>query len=141
MLTGCETILLVEDAEPFRKLVRMLLESSGYTVLEAGNCAEAAQLAARHHGRNDRSHQLAGRAFDDDIGRFGQRLDRQGGWLPVQLVQPRAVLVYVLRGYRRELQAVYPSSSAFASLDPIGPSPAIATRELPVVMRPPKVFC
>ena len=49
-LTGCETILLVEDAEPFRKLVRMLLESSGYSVLEASTCAEAAQLAAQHRG-------------------------------------------------------------------------------------------
>ena len=53
VLTGCETILLVEDAEPFRKLVRMLLETSGYTVLEARTCAEAAQLAAQHRGTID----------------------------------------------------------------------------------------
>ncbi len=33
VLTGRETILLVEDAEPFRKLVRLLLETSGYAVL------------------------------------------------------------------------------------------------------------
>jgi two-component system cell cycle sensor histidine kinase/response regulator CckA len=50
VLTGYETVLLVEDAEPFRKLVRMLLETSGYTVLEARTCTEAAQLAAQHRG-------------------------------------------------------------------------------------------
>jgi two-component system cell cycle sensor histidine kinase/response regulator CckA len=50
VLTGHETILLVEDAEPFAKLVRMLLETSGYTVLEARTGIEAAQLATKHRG-------------------------------------------------------------------------------------------
>ncbi|MGB2887684.1 MAG: response regulator [Candidatus Acidiferrales bacterium] len=51
VLTGTETILLVEDAEAFRKLTRMLLETNGYTVLEARNSSDAAQLAAEHEGR------------------------------------------------------------------------------------------
>lgn len=50
VLTGTETILLVEDAEPFRRLMRMLLESSGYVVLDAAGGAEAAQIAAIHKG-------------------------------------------------------------------------------------------
>ncbi len=51
--TGTETILLVDDAEPFRKLVRMVLESGGYTVLEACTSSEAAQLGAIHQGPID----------------------------------------------------------------------------------------
>jgi two-component system, cell cycle sensor histidine kinase and response regulator CckA len=52
-LIGTETILLVEDAEEFRKLTRMLLEANGYTVLEARTSSDAARLAARHEGRID----------------------------------------------------------------------------------------
>ena len=50
VLTGSETILLVEDAEPFGKLVRMLLETNGYNVLGARTGSEAAQIAAVHRG-------------------------------------------------------------------------------------------
>jgi two-component system cell cycle sensor histidine kinase/response regulator CckA len=49
-LSGVETILLVEDSEPFRRLVRMLLQSSGYNVLEAADGADATQIAASHKG-------------------------------------------------------------------------------------------
>ncbi len=38
-----ETILVVEDAEPLRKLTRQLLETDGYTVLDAASAAEAVQ--------------------------------------------------------------------------------------------------
>jgi two-component system cell cycle sensor histidine kinase/response regulator CckA len=51
--TGTETILLVDDAEPFRKLVRTVLESGGYTVLEARTSSEAAQVGANHDGPID----------------------------------------------------------------------------------------
>ena len=53
VLTGTETILLADDAEPFRKLVRMVLENSGYTVLEAATSSEAAQIGATHEGTID----------------------------------------------------------------------------------------
>lgn len=53
VLTGNETILLVEDADAFRKLVRMLLETSGYTVLDARTGADAARIAAKHKGSID----------------------------------------------------------------------------------------
>jgi two-component system, cell cycle sensor histidine kinase and response regulator CckA len=49
-LRGTETILLVDDNEPFRKVVRAFLESSGYTVLDARTVSEAAQIASGHQG-------------------------------------------------------------------------------------------
>jgi two-component system, cell cycle sensor histidine kinase and response regulator CckA len=45
---GTETVLLVEDEESVRQLVRETLESRGYRVLEAGNGAAALALAASH---------------------------------------------------------------------------------------------
>ncbi len=46
---GHETILLVEDAAPVRRLVRRTLENAGYTVLGA----ESATAALRHCSRHD----------------------------------------------------------------------------------------
>ncbi len=40
-LRGYETILLAEDEEPLRRLARRILESRGYTVLDASNGEEA----------------------------------------------------------------------------------------------------
>ncbi len=45
---GSESILLVEDAEPLRKLAQRFLESSGFHVISAGTGEEALELAARH---------------------------------------------------------------------------------------------
>jgi PAS domain S-box-containing protein len=53
VLTGTETILLVDDNEPFRGLVRTLLEKSGYTVLEARTSPEAAKIATTYTGSID----------------------------------------------------------------------------------------
>jgi PAS domain S-box-containing protein len=50
---GTETILLVEDEEALRALARELLESLGYTVLEAQHGAEALGLSASHVGHID----------------------------------------------------------------------------------------
>ena len=47
---GSETILLVEDAEPLRKLADMFLRNSGYHVLTAGDGAQALQVAGQHAG-------------------------------------------------------------------------------------------
>jgi signal transduction histidine kinase/CheY-like chemotaxis protein len=47
---GTETILVVEDAQALRELTRELLESAGYTVLEASDGAEALRIAKEHHG-------------------------------------------------------------------------------------------
>ena len=50
---GSETILLAEDEESVRIMLREMLRDAGYTVLEAGNGAEALEIAAREPGRID----------------------------------------------------------------------------------------
>ncbi len=47
---GYETILLVEDADMVRNLTQRILSKNGYTVLEAGNGAEALQICQNHSG-------------------------------------------------------------------------------------------
>jgi len=47
---GTETILLVEDEEELRHMVRYILESCGYTVLEASSAMEAILIPAQHQG-------------------------------------------------------------------------------------------
>ncbi|MFZ5469231.1 MAG: ATP-binding protein [Myxococcota bacterium] len=47
---GSETILLVEDEEQVRVLVRNVLKRAGYTVLEAWNGAAALELCEQHPG-------------------------------------------------------------------------------------------
>jgi two-component system cell cycle sensor histidine kinase/response regulator CckA len=50
---GSETVLVVEDDEPVRRLARRSLEGAGYTVLQAASPLEALELAARHTGPLD----------------------------------------------------------------------------------------
>jgi PAS domain S-box-containing protein len=47
---GSETILLVEDEQGVRSMVRGVLKSRGYTVLEASRGDEALQICKRHEG-------------------------------------------------------------------------------------------
>jgi two-component system cell cycle sensor histidine kinase/response regulator CckA len=47
-LRGSESILLVEDAEPLRKLAQTFLEAGGFLVLSAENGEHALQVASRH---------------------------------------------------------------------------------------------
>jgi PAS domain S-box-containing protein len=47
---GTETVLLVEDEESVRQLVRETLEAKGYTVLEAENGEAALEITTRHTG-------------------------------------------------------------------------------------------
>jgi signal transduction histidine kinase len=49
-LRGSETILLVEDEVPLRRLTCELLQQSGYTVLEAESAPRALDIAERHSG-------------------------------------------------------------------------------------------
>jgi two-component system, cell cycle sensor histidine kinase and response regulator CckA len=50
---GTETILLVEDEDGIRALVRQLLSRQGYTVIESRNGGEALLLCERHQGKID----------------------------------------------------------------------------------------
>jgi two-component system cell cycle sensor histidine kinase/response regulator CckA len=50
---GSETVLLVEDEESVRQLVRETLEAKGYKVLEADHGAAALQIASDYHGPID----------------------------------------------------------------------------------------
>src|SRR3984893_17263551 len=47
---GTETILLVEDADPLRKLAEMFLKESGYHILSAPDGQQALQTARQHPG-------------------------------------------------------------------------------------------
>jgi CheY-like chemotaxis protein len=47
---GSETILLAEDDEQVRKLVRETLQQQGYALLDAANAADARRIAATHRG-------------------------------------------------------------------------------------------
>src|SRR6266481_5483527 len=47
---GSEVILLVEDADPLRKLAQAFLESNGFRVLSAPSGEAALEIAARHSG-------------------------------------------------------------------------------------------
>ena len=47
-MRGSETLLLVEDEEIVRSLIREILESHGYRVLEARQGSEALRTAAEH---------------------------------------------------------------------------------------------
>jgi len=47
---GTETILLVEDEEPVRALIKRTLVARGYRVLDAGNGAQALSLSNQHKG-------------------------------------------------------------------------------------------
>ncbi len=48
MLRGSETILLVEDADPLRKLAQEFLEANGFRVLAAPNGEKALELAVQN---------------------------------------------------------------------------------------------
>lgn len=52
-LRGSECILLVEDAEPLKKLAQTFLESGGFRVLSAGSGEEALEVAMHFSGRFD----------------------------------------------------------------------------------------
>jgi len=49
----CETVLVVEDEDNVRNLVRQVLEAQGYTVLEASGAREALYMYENHSGSLD----------------------------------------------------------------------------------------
>jgi len=53
MPRGAETVLLVEDDEAMRQVLRAILEHQGYRLLVAGTGADALQIARAHTGKID----------------------------------------------------------------------------------------
>lgn len=49
LVTGVGTVMVVDDSDDIRELVRTGLQIIGYRVVEAGNGREAVELAARTH--------------------------------------------------------------------------------------------
>jgi PAS domain S-box-containing protein len=49
-LRGSETILLVDDERPLRRVVERILGAAGYTILSAESGADALRIAATHSG-------------------------------------------------------------------------------------------
>ena len=70
-LTGIETMLVVEDEDAVRELVRKVLERYGYTVLTAATPSEAIEIA-RRRPRSHRSADLRCRAAADERPRAGR---------------------------------------------------------------------
>ena len=70
---GTETILLVEDEDGVRALVRQILVKQGYTVLESRHAGEALLLCERHQGMIDLLltdvvlHQMSGRELAERL--------------------------------------------------------------------------
>jgi two-component system cell cycle sensor histidine kinase/response regulator CckA len=52
-IRGSETVLVVEDEEPLRRLTRRILESRGYTVFDAADGEEAIRTLASASSRVD----------------------------------------------------------------------------------------
>jgi len=50
VLTGSETILVVEDDDALKRLIQKILRSNGYSVLEAENGEEALRISNEHEG-------------------------------------------------------------------------------------------
>jgi PAS domain S-box-containing protein len=88
---GTETVLLVEDAEALRRLAREVLESAGYSVLEASSGEEALRKAGSQQSAIDVL--LTDLIMPDMTGR------ELAAWLRV--AEPRLRIVY-MSGYTDE---------------------------------------
>src|SRR5260370_35227099 len=113
--TGSETVLIVEDAEAIRSLARKVLTAQGYTVLEAGDGAEALKIAQRHAGP---LHLV----LTDVV------MPGMGGRELAQRLAPR----------RPELNLVYTSGYTGAAVEP--PGTLSAGRPFPPNPHPPEVI-
>jgi two-component system, cell cycle sensor histidine kinase and response regulator CckA len=52
-ITSAETVLLVDDEDALRRLLREMLSAYGYQVLEASDGAQALKICQQHAGRID----------------------------------------------------------------------------------------
>jgi two-component system cell cycle sensor histidine kinase/response regulator CckA len=92
VLHGTETVLVVEDEEPLRNLVRICLGGHGYSVLDAPDAAAALALAKGYPGR---IHLL----LTDVVmpGMSGRKLAKR-----LMAIQPKLKVVY-MSGYTGDL--------------------------------------
>jgi CheY-like chemotaxis protein len=80
LMTGTETILVVDDDEAVRKAVRRTLAAAGYTVLMAASGAEALLVSAQHAGEIQLlltdvvMPAMSGTALVDELAKTGRKL-------------------------------------------------------------------
>jgi two-component system, cell cycle sensor histidine kinase and response regulator CckA len=86
--TGAGTILLVDDNDAFRTVIRNFLQASRYTVLEARSASEAATIASKHRGTID--------LLLTDVVLPGANGDQLGDYL--RFLSPQITILY-MSGY------------------------------------------
>ena len=90
---GGETVLLVEDEVTVRKFLALMLKRKGYTVLEAGNAADASALWLKH--RADVKLLLSDMMLEGNVN--GLELTKE------LLAQQPSLRVVLMSGYSMEL--------------------------------------
>ena len=128
---GSETILLVEDETVVRQLVAEILETTGYTVLQAGDGPSALELLRRHrgdgraarhrrrHARHERPRGRAGRHGDapGHAGALHLRLHRLGDRPPRRARARHRVPAEAVQRRRPDAQGARPARRRPSSVD------------------------
>ena len=117
-----ETILLVDDDDTVRKIMRRALEEEGYELLEATNGADALDVAAEYAGP---IHLIVTDVRMPQLGGFGL-LHRFRNWYP----SIRCLLVSGYPESMKPLEALEGTPTAFLAKPFAGPELVAAVQQL-----------